>query len=182
MCLLILRSQEPGQGRLGSPRPPSIRGSNFGLDFGQQNSQGASQRSALFPWDNAGDIGPSSSVDGAVFDFGNEELGLDQVEVRLKGSSASARSRRASSQLMSRVGSLGEPGSPLKLAESFQLEDDNFAFEGRLLDFVLTLTPAHDAAVPENNSVTIESQHSDFKFVNLERNSFNFLEYVLVEK
>ena len=137
-------SQEPGQGRLGSPRPPSIRGSNFGLDFGQQNSQGASQRSALFPWDHAGDIGASSSVDDAAFNFGNEEFGLDQVEVRLKGSSTSARSRRASSQLMSRVGSLGEPGSPLKPADNFQLEDDNFAFEGESLDVSSTLPPAQD--------------------------------------
>lgn len=139
-CLPMSHLQEPGQGRLGSSRPQSIRGSNFGLDFGQQNSQGASQRSALFPWDHAGDVGVSSSVDGAAFGFGNEEFGLDQVEVRLRGSSASVRSGRASSQLMSRMGSLGEPGSPLNPGDNFQLEDDNFAFEGEFASLWLDYT------------------------------------------
>lgn len=130
--------QEPGQGRFGSSRPASIRGSNFGIDFAAQNSQGYSQRSALFPWDNAGDGGASSSVTGFPLGGENGDIPVDRVEVRLRGSTASAKSRRASSLLLSRMGSVGgAPGSPLNEEEIIA---EDFAFEGKWGGFVFILS------------------------------------------
>ncbi|KIM85185.1 hypothetical protein PILCRDRAFT_96366 [Piloderma croceum F 1598] len=154
---------EPGQGRLGSSRPPSIQGGNFGIDIGTQNSLGGSQRSTFFPWDHAGDAGASSSVTGIAFDSagpGGDKVSFDNVEVRMRGSSLSAGSRRASSLLPSRRGSMGGvPASPGTLGEDLQFAGEDFAFD-----------------VPANHSAALESQLSDFNLVNLERNSFNFLE------
>lgn len=135
MLTYHLLQQEPGQGRLGSSRPASIRGSNFGVDFGTQNSLGGSQRSNLFPCDNAGDAGVSSSISGAPFGSagpGSDRISVDQVEVRMRGSSLSAKSRRASSLLPSRMGSIGgAPASPGDIGQDFPLPGEDFAFEGK---------------------------------------------------
>ena len=86
----------------------------------------ASQRSSLFPWDNAG---PSSSVTGAAGRGRGVRLSVDRPDIRMRGSSQS-RSRRESSlgpnSAMGIVGfspSIGRRGS--------QLNEEDFAFDGR---------------------------------------------------
>lgn len=56
---MTISPQEPGQGRRVS-RPPSAVGSQFNFDPLLSHNSGT-QRSSLFPWDNAG---ASSSVGG----------------------------------------------------------------------------------------------------------------------
>jgi hypothetical protein len=128
----------------------------------------------LFPWDHAGDAGASSSVTGIALgsaDPGGDKVNFDHVEVRMRGSSASARSRRASSILPSHVGSLG--ASPGALGQDLQFTGEDFAFDGETVLQFGTARWAHFDLVPANDSAAPESH---FNLVNLERNSFNFLE------
>ncbi|KAG1757590.1 Rec8 like protein-domain-containing protein [Suillus lakei] len=145
-------SEEPGQARH-APRPMSVLGDEFGLDIVQNSF---SQRSALFPWDNAGG---SSSVTGAV-QLGrqsSDKISVDHAETRLRGSSISRRGSSIPSQQGDTFGGTGVfPASP-------QIIDDDFAFN-----------------VPAGNSVA-ESQLSEVNLATLERNSFNFLEYAKMQ-
>lgn len=145
-------SEEPGQARHAS-RPMSVLGDEFGLDI-VQNS--LSQRSALFPWDNAGG---SSSVSGAVLlgRQSSDKISVDHAETRLRGSSLSRRGSSIPSQQGDVFGgTAGLPTSP-------QIIDDDFVFN-----------------VPAGNSVA-ESQLSEVHVATLERNSFNFLEYAKMQ-
>lgn len=86
---LMRLSQEPGQARHAS-RPISLIGSQFGLLEPGHDLLSGSQRSAVFPWDNAG---ASSSVNGAL-DFGRNSSvrrSFGRAETRLRGSSVSSR-------------------------------------------------------------------------------------------
>ncbi|KAG2044865.1 hypothetical protein BDR03DRAFT_848367 [Suillus americanus] len=142
-------SEEPGQARH-APRPISVLGDEFGLDI-VQNS--LSQRSALFPWDNAGG---SSSVSGAILlgRQSSDKISVDHAETRLRGSSLSRRGSSIPSQQGDVFGgAAGLPASP-------QMIDDDFVFNG--------------------NSVA-ESQLSEGNLATLERNSFNFLEYAKMQ-
>ncbi|KAG1825921.1 uncharacterized protein BJ212DRAFT_1475280 [Suillus subaureus] len=145
-------SEEPGQARH-APRPMSVLGDEFGLDV-VQNS--LSQRSALFPWDNAGG---SSSVSGAVLlgRQSSDKISVDHAETRMRGSSLSRRGSSIPSQQGDVFGgTAGLPASP-------QIIDDDFVFN-----------------VPAGNSVA-ESQLSEVNLATLERNSFNFLEYAKMQ-
>ncbi|KAJ8702578.1 R8 protein [Pleurotus ostreatus] len=86
-------SEEPGQGRNAS-RAPSVLGDNFGFDFGVglDGQRGNSQRSSLFPWDNAG---ASSSVAGFAPFNGSDRVSVDHAEMRLRGSSPESKGRFA---------------------------------------------------------------------------------------
>ncbi|KAG0708845.1 hypothetical protein DFH29DRAFT_1075247 [Suillus ampliporus] len=149
-------SEEPGQARRAT-RPMSVLGDDFGLDVVQNSF---SQRSALFPWDNAGG---SSSVSGAVLlaRQSSDKISFDHAETRLRGSSLS----RRGSSLLSQQGDVfgGAGGFPAIVNGSPQMNDDDFAFD-----------------VPVGNSV-VESQLSEVNIANLERNSFNFLEYARMQ-
>ncbi|KAI0961589.1 hypothetical protein AcV7_000653 [Taiwanofungus camphoratus] len=150
-------SEEPGQARRAS-RPPSLLGSHLDLDPRiAQDFMSGSQRSAFFPWDNAG---ASSSVNGASFDFGREssaKRSFGRADVGLRGSF-----------LGSRPESPLNPGRPLDSPTDFGTRNpqsgDNFVFE-----------------VPDEDSVLVESQRSDMNILTLERNSFNFLEYAKMQ-
>ncbi|KAG2366517.1 hypothetical protein BDR07DRAFT_1274033 [Suillus spraguei] len=142
-------SEEPGQARH-APRLMSVLGDEFGLDI-VQNS--LSQRSALFPWDNAGG---SSSFSGAVLlgRQSSDKISVDHAETRLRGSSLSRRGSSIPSQQGDILGGAGGfPASP-------QIIDDDFVFNG--------------------NSVA-ESQLSEVNLATLERTSFNFLEYAKMQ-
>ncbi|KAH7883571.1 hypothetical protein F5I97DRAFT_1537861 [Phlebopus sp. FC_14] len=147
-------SEEPGQGRRASQ--PSAFGNSFHVD-GLKSLLG-SQRSSLFPWDNAG---ISSSVTGEALELNTRNfdvVNVDQADVRLRGSSAS----RRGSSLPSHPGSL-QPGvgSPAVFLGSTQ-PDDDFAFD-----------------VPENSAVGLpESEGSPFP---LEKSSNDFLEYARMQ-
>ncbi|KAJ7092714.1 Rec8 like protein-domain-containing protein [Mycena epipterygia] len=151
-------SEEPGQGRHVS-RPPSVLGSNF--DLVPNLPASGSQRSSLFPWDNAG--GGSSSVAG-FGPMGSDHISVDRAEVRMRGSPLS---RRESSLIPSQRGSAVldvlefSPG----FAKSSQAVGEDYEF---------------DVDNMPNNSV-FDSQRSDMNLITLERNSFNFLEYVRMQ-
>ncbi|KAJ6604638.1 hypothetical protein DFH09DRAFT_316557 [Mycena vulgaris] len=146
-------SEEPGQGRHIS-RPASVLGSHF--DIAPQLPPSGSQRSSLFPWDHAG--GASSSAGGGP--MGSDRISVDRAEVRMRGSSLSG---RESSLIPNQGGSAVDalefsPG----LAKSSQAVGEDYAF---------------DVDNMPNNSV-LDSQRSDMNLITLERNSYNFLEYV----
>ncbi|KAF9654349.1 hypothetical protein BDM02DRAFT_3182155 [Thelephora ganbajun] len=144
-------SEEPGQARHAS-RPPSMAGSH--LDFvarGMQEFTAESQKSSLFPWDNAG---VSSS---AGFDFG-VGFGTPNISSGI-GGRLMRRSRSASGREGSLVRSLA--GSPVPFS---------FQNEGHLSDDFQFRVPE------EGNSVT--SLRPDMNLKNLERKSHDFLKYV----
>ncbi|KAF9270204.1 hypothetical protein L218DRAFT_952383 [Marasmius fiardii PR-910] len=156
---LVLRSsEEPGQARH-IFRQPSV-GPDFSLELGS-NEKLESQKSSLFPWDNAGaDI--SSSVGGVG--GGSDRVVFERADVKL-----SSLSRRESSLPLSQHGSLSgirgvSPGdfgrNSQIIGEEFLLRDD-------------------EEEPPSPNS---ETQRSDLNLVTLERNSFNFLEYVKMQQ
>ncbi|KAJ7492632.1 Rec8 like protein-domain-containing protein [Mycena latifolia] len=147
-------SEEPGQGRHVS-RPESVFGSNF--DIAPQLPPSGSQRSSLFPWDNAGG-GSSSAAGGGP--MGSDRISVDRAEVRMRGSSLS---RRESSLIPSQGGSGMDalefsPG----FGKSSQAVEEDYAFEVDNL--------------PSNSA--LDSQRSDLNLITLERNSYNFLEWV----
>jgi meiotic recombination protein REC8, fungi type len=124
--------QDPGQGRRVS-RPPSALGSHLGYDVGTQNALDGSQRSSLFPWDNAG---VSSSMTGAALNPPGEENdrgSVDRAEVKLR-SLDSPFSRRESAYTASQIGSAtGKIGfSPMALGNDAELVGEDFAFDGEI--------------------------------------------------
>ncbi|KAJ6621737.1 hypothetical protein B0H10DRAFT_2017274 [Mycena sp. CBHHK59/15] len=152
-------SEEPGQGRHLS-RPQSVFGSNF--DIAPHNPPSGSQRSSLFPWDNAG--GGSSSAGGFGPMGGSDHINVDRAEIKMRGSSLS---RRESSLIPSQVGSAADgldfsPGS----RTNSQAFGEDYVF---------------DVDNPPNDPTAVDSQRSDMNLITLERNSFNFLEYVRMQ-
>lgn len=107
--------QEPGQARRGSSRPPSLLGSHFGL--GTKLPDSGSQRSNMFPWDNAG--GVTSSISGVAFGAGGSD--------RLSLVRADSRIRRSSSLPKGSVG--GVPESPASFLPSGSHAEFDFAGE-----------------------------------------------------
>ncbi|KAJ6509522.1 Rec8 like protein-domain-containing protein [Mycena vitilis] len=138
---------KPGQGRNVS-RP---LGGNF--DIAPPPPSG-SQRSSLFPWDNAG--GGSSSAGFAP--MGSDRISVDRADIGMRRSSLS---RRDSSLVPSQNGSIvdGLQFSP-GLAKSSQALGEDYAFD----------------VENQPNQFAIDSQRSDMNLITLERNSFNFLE------
>ncbi|KAJ8522580.1 hypothetical protein ONZ45_g871 [Pleurotus djamor] len=152
-------SEEPGQGRNAS-RPPSVFGDLPGFPFG--NEQVGSQRSSLFPWDNAG---ASSSVYGADFiPFGSARQSLDGANVRLGGSS---RGRRSESLVASNLSTF----SPAIAKKNGQLIGEDYVFDLNA-----------ETALPTKPSQNLEdSQRSEINLAALDRNSLNFLEYTRMQ-
>ncbi|KAJ3750433.1 Rec8 like protein-domain-containing protein [Lentinula detonsa] len=149
-------SEEPGQARQIS-KPPSDIGANFSFDLSSFGRQEGSQKSSLFPWDNAG-AGPSSSIDGVG--GGSDRISIDRAEVRIRGSSFS---RRESSLVPSQNGSTGIRGiSPGDIGiRGSQVVGEDFTM---------------------NTNTQLDSQKSDLNLITLERNSFNFLEYAKMQQ
>ncbi|KAH7910942.1 Rec8 like protein-domain-containing protein [Hygrophoropsis aurantiaca] len=142
-------------------RAASIFGDSLGLDLELLNSLG-SQRSALFPWDNAGN---SSSVSGGMPGTNrksSDRLSVDRAETRIRGSSFSRRGSSVVASQISFPGALGESPS-VGNANGSQLNEEEFEFN-----------------IPADNS-QVESQQSELNLVTLERNSFNFLEYAKMQ-
>ena len=109
---------------------------------------------------------------------GSDKVSFDHVEVGIMGNSASARSRRASSLLPSRMGSLGGvPESSDVIVQGHDFAGEDFAFDSEIFFSPSVSQYAHFRIVPANNLTALESPPSDFNLVNLERNCFNFLEY-----
>ncbi|KAH9937716.1 Rec8 like protein-domain-containing protein [Fomitopsis serialis] len=149
-------SEEPGVARRVS-RAPSLIGSQFEMPGAGQDFVSGSQRSALFPWDNAG---ASSSVAGGPLDFGKEgsaRPSFGRADTRLRGSSLN--SRHGSPLPGGRV-----PESPADFGAKSSYSGEGFEFD-----------------VPGEESMVKESQLSDMNLLTLERNSHNFLEYAKMQ-
>lgn len=151
----IRSSEEPGQGRRAS-RPPSY---DIEFDLGTPRDLLGSQKSSLFPWDNAG----MSSSSGAPRMPGSDQIYVDPVELKLRGSS---QSRRSSPLIPSQFGSIAEGFSPAPVRQSSQALPEDYVFE--------TLEK-------QDVDPRLESQRSDVTHISLERNSFNFLEYARMQ-
>ncbi|KAF9044550.1 hypothetical protein BDZ89DRAFT_1059027 [Hymenopellis radicata] len=150
-------SEEPGQGRQFS-RQSSITRAQFGLDVEEPGSQSQSQKSSLFPWDNAGFLSSSSGV--GLPEGGSDRVNVERADVRIRGSSVSR--TREDSLVPSQSGS-GVAMSP-GFDKGLQMGED-YRFE---------------VEAGEDRS-QIESQKSDMNLITLERNSFNFLEYAKMQ-
>lgn len=107
-------------------QPLSLKNGKPGFTFGTHDAEGgSSQRSSLFPWDNAGF---ASSSSGLLRRGGSEDVVADKAEVRLRGSSLS---RRESSLVPSHAGSGGIGLSPARLPKNSDVIEDDFAFDGK---------------------------------------------------
>ena len=121
--------QEPGQARRIS-RSASVLGSqNLGFDLGPRETANGSQRSSLFPWDNAG---PSSSTGNGAFPIIGDEQAVVPVDIRMRSSSVS---RRDSPLAPSLRGSLPPQTitaglSPTAAGRNVQIFGEDFAFDG----------------------------------------------------
>ncbi|KAH9898372.1 Rec8 like protein-domain-containing protein [Cubamyces lactineus] len=146
-----MRSSEEPGQARRGSRPPSALGSHFDFDVRPTQDVSASQRSTFFPWDHAG---PSSSVAGAPYDFDGSDAFSALRPVSKRG--VSVGSRRESFRL-SGVGNI--PPSPASVGlRSSQIGGDDFQFN-----------------IPE------EEPAQQSNVLTLERNSFNFLEYVKMQ-
>ncbi|EPQ60648.1 hypothetical protein GLOTRDRAFT_124401 [Gloeophyllum trabeum ATCC 11539] len=158
----IRSSEEPGEARRAS-RPPSGLGSYLDLG-GAHLPLGSSQRSSLFPWDNAG---LSSSAAGGPFGslgFGSGRMSVGQVDIQLRRSRSG--SRRASSVVFDRMGSVfGDVRMSPMIGDLQNGKDDDFVFN----------LPGEDRPVVD------DSQISEMNLMTLERNSHNFLEYTKMQ-
>ncbi len=114
--------QEPGQGRQVS-RPPSLVGGQFGIDPSPEEPPTQSQRSSLFPWDNAG-VFSSSSGGGGLAD-GSDRISVDRADIRMRGSSVS----RRESSLIPSASATGLGLSPSVADRGSQVGAD-YRFEG----------------------------------------------------
>ncbi|KAF7306915.1 RAD21/Rec8 N-terminal domain protein [Mycena indigotica] len=146
-------SEEPGQARHNS-RPASVLDGRFEIE--PQIPASGSQRSSLFPWDNAG--GVSSSAGGGP--MASDQISIDRADIKLRGGSFS---RRESSLVPSQAGSVD--GMHISIKDSHTVGED-YAFDV-------------DAQMQEE--VNQESQRSEMNLITLERNSYNFLEYVKMQ-
>ncbi|KDR84977.1 hypothetical protein GALMADRAFT_131737 [Galerina marginata CBS 339.88] len=157
-------SEEPGQARRISRSASVLGASNLGLDIGPRDSGNGSQRSSLFPWDDAG---PSSSSGQVPYGLPDVEQPVEHVEVRLRSSSFS---RRDSPLAASHRGSMQAVGilfSPAPGGRGSQAFGEDFAFE------------VEDLVIPEDTQQ--DTQKSDLNLITLERNSYNFLEYARMQ-
>ncbi|KIY52705.1 hypothetical protein FISHEDRAFT_55692 [Fistulina hepatica ATCC 64428] len=159
-------SETPGKGRRDSRAPPEA---DMAFDLGSLDLLGVSQRSSLFPWDNAG--GPSSSSgvfgipgsDHVIFD--RARVSIERADIGLRRRSSG--SRRDSSLLPSQAGSV-IGGAFFSPAQGSRVIGEDYLFDVRT-DYVNEESPEAD------------TQKSDLNRVTLERNSYNFLEYAKMQ-
>ncbi|KAI9512602.1 Rec8 like protein-domain-containing protein, partial [Russula earlei] len=154
-------SEEPGQARHASIGSVPT-GSAFNLGRNLEIGSG-SQKSSLFPWDNAR---LSSSVAAVPFDMGSERFSIGNDDIRLKDASVGRSSGREGSLILSQ-GNSG-PGtfgfSPRTFGKMGPHIDDTFEFD-----------------VPGGSAMQGDQPGMESDLVTLERNSFNFLEYVKMQ-
>jgi len=87
-----------------------------------------SQKSSLFPWDNAG---LSSSAAGAPFDMGSDRISIGHDDVRLKDLSTGRGSGHESSAVPSQNNGPGTFGfSPGTFGKTGSQLNDSFEFDG----------------------------------------------------
>ncbi|TRM60286.1 Rec8 like protein-domain-containing protein [Schizophyllum amplum] len=147
-------SEDPGQARRMSSRPAS----QLGFYDAQAEVNLSSQRSSFFPWDHAGFM--SSSGAPLLPGEGSDKISVDQVSIRLPGRNSSLGPRDASLGGSLPGSAVGGPGGSA-IAFSPGPVGDDFRFEVDAID-----------------GAANESQVTDANLITLEKNSFNFLEWV----
>ncbi|KAF8274080.1 Rec8 like protein-domain-containing protein [Lactarius quietus] len=153
-------SEEPGQARHASIGSFPA-GSAFELGRNVEVKTD-SQKSSLFPWDNAG---LSSSAAGAPFDIGSDRISIGHDELRLKDTSAGRNSGRESSLVPSQnSGPVTFGFSPGTFGKTGSQINDSFEFD-----------------VPADSPLRRNAPGAEPDLITLERNSYNFLEYVKMQ-
>ncbi|KAI9444793.1 Rec8 like protein-domain-containing protein [Lactarius indigo] len=155
-------SEEPGQARHASIGSFPA-GSAFELGRNVEVKTD-SHKSSLFPWDNAG---LSSSVAGAPFDMGSDRISIGRDDIRLKDiSTATGRNSGRESPLV--PGQNSGPGilgfSPGTFGRTGSQINDSFEFD-----------------VPASSPLRRNVPGAEPDLITLERNSYNFLEYVKMQ-
>jgi meiotic recombination protein REC8 len=116
-------SKEPGQARHASIGSfPAASAFELGRNVEVKTD---SQKSSLFPWDNAG---LSSSAAGAPFDIGSDRISIGHDDLRLKDASTGRNSGRESPLVPSQTGTFGF--SPGTLGKTGSQINDSFQFDG----------------------------------------------------
>lgn len=114
-------SEEPGQGRRVS-RPPSALGSQFEANaIHVESYRSGSQRTNLFPWDNAGVSSSVSGVAAVPARGGSDRLSFARADSRLRGSSVDKDSITAGLV----------PESPASFGIPASRRESTFEFDGR---------------------------------------------------
>ncbi|KAI9460594.1 Rec8 like protein-domain-containing protein [Lactarius psammicola] len=153
-------SEEPGQARHASIGSFPA-GSAFELGRNVEVKTD-SQKSSLFPWDNAG---LSSSAAGAPFDMGSDMISIGHDDLRLKDISTGRNSARESSLIPSQNSGPGTFGfSPGAFGKTGSHINDSFEFD-----------------VPADSPLRRNVPGAEPDLITLERNSYNFLEYVKMQ-
>ncbi|KAH9081641.1 Rec8 like protein-domain-containing protein [Lactarius deliciosus] len=155
-------SEEPGQARHASIGSFPA-GSAFELGRNVEVKTD-SQKSSLFPWDNAA---VSSSAAGAPFDMGSDRISIGRDDIRLKDiSTVTGRNSGRESPLVpsqnSGPGTLGF--SPGTFGRTGSQINDSFEFD-----------------VPASSPLRRNVPGAEPDLITLERNSYNFLEYVKMQ-
>ncbi|KAH9004008.1 Rec8 like protein-domain-containing protein [Lactarius hatsudake] len=161
-CALTPSSKEPGQARHASIGSFPA-GSAFELGRNVEVKTD-SQKSSLFPWDNAA---VSSSAAGAPFDMGSDRISIGRDDIRLKDiSTVTGRNSGRESPLVpsqnSGPGTLGF--SPGTFGRTGSQINDSFEFD-----------------VPASSPLRRNVPGAEPDLITLERNSYNFLEYVKMQ-
>ncbi|KAH9178704.1 Rec8 like protein-domain-containing protein [Lactarius sanguifluus] len=155
-------SEEPGQARHASIRSfPAESAFELGRNV-EVNTD--SQKSSLFPWDNAA---VSSSAAGAPFDMGSDRISIGRDDIRLKDiSTVTGRNSGRESPLVpsqnSGPGTLGF--SPGTFGRTGSQINNSFEFD-----------------VPASSPLRRNVPGAEPDLITLERNSYNFLEYVKMQ-
>ena len=134
--------QEPGQARRIS-RSASVLGSqNLGFDLGPRETANGSQRSSLFPWDNAG---PSSSTGNGAFPIIGDEQAVVPVDIRMRSSSVSRRDSPLAPSLRGRLPpqNITAGLSPTAAGRNVQIFGEDFAFDGNTNTLNEVVFPAY---------------------------------------
>lgn len=151
-------SEEPGQARHAASIGSFPAGSAFELGRNVEVKTD-SQKSSLFPWDNAG---ISSSAAGAPFDIGSDRISIGHDDLRLKDISTGRNSGREGSLVPSQnSGPVTFGFSPATFGKTGSQINDSFEFD-----------------VPADSPLRRNAPGAEPA---LERNSYNFLEYVKMQ-
>lgn len=172
-----IRSQLPPYKEPGQARHASIgsfpAGSAFELGRNVEIKTD-SQKSSLFPWDNAG---LSSSAAGAPFDIGSDRISIGHDDLRLKDASTGRNSGRESPLVPSQTSGPGTFGfSPGAFGKTGSHINDSFQFDGW---YAITLvhTPCSSTCeVPADSPLRRNAPGAEPDLITLERNSYHFLE------
>lgn len=168
----LVLSKEPGQARHASIGSFPA-GSAFELGRNVEVKTD-SQKSSLFPWDNAG---LSSSAAGAPFDIGSDRISIGRDDIRLKDTPTGRNSGRESPLVRSQSSGPGTLGfSPGLFGKTGSQINDSFQFDGWYAIAPIHAPCSSTCKVPADSPLRRNAPGAEPDLITLERNSYNFLE------